>query len=53
MEAQKLADFALDRNFDVSFSIYDRVLEALYTEETPCFARSRTKEVLSRKVAIL
>ncbi|KAL6629313.1 hypothetical protein ACP70R_029078 [Stipagrostis hirtigluma subsp. patula] len=33
MEAQKLADFALDRDFDVSFSTYDRVLEALYTEE--------------------
>jgi pentatricopeptide repeat protein len=33
MEAQKLSDFALDRDFDVSFSTYDRVLEALYTEE--------------------
>lgn len=33
MEAQKLADFALDRDFDVSFSTYDRVLEALYAEE--------------------
>ncbi|KAG8057858.1 hypothetical protein GUJ93_ZPchr0002g24175 [Zizania palustris] len=33
MEAHKLADFALDRDFDVSFSTYDRVLEALYTEE--------------------
>ncbi|XP_044414546.1 pentatricopeptide repeat-containing protein At2g37230-like [Triticum aestivum] len=33
MEAQKLADFALDRDFEVSFSTYDRVLEALYTEE--------------------
>ncbi|XP_062224346.1 large ribosomal subunit protein mL102 (rPPR5)-like [Phragmites australis] len=33
MEAQKLADFALDRDFDVGFSTYDRVLEALYTEE--------------------
>ncbi|RCV05906.1 hypothetical protein SETIT_1G120100v2 [Setaria italica] len=33
MEAQKLADFALDRDFNVSFSTYDRVLEALYTEE--------------------
>ncbi|CAN6247519.1 unnamed protein product [Urochloa humidicola] len=33
MEAQKLADFALDRDFDVSFSTYDKVLEALYTEE--------------------
>ncbi|KAG8076473.1 hypothetical protein GUJ93_ZPchr0006g43907 [Zizania palustris] len=33
MEAHKLADFALDRDLDVSFSTYDRVLEALYTEE--------------------
>ncbi|CAL5060185.1 unnamed protein product [Urochloa decumbens] len=33
MEAHKLADFALDRDFDVSFSTYDKVLEALYTEE--------------------
>uniref|UniRef100_A0ACD5WS15 Uncharacterized protein n=2 Tax=Avena sativa TaxID=4498 RepID=A0ACD5WS15_AVESA len=33
MEAHKLADFALDRDFEVSFSTYDRVLEALYTEE--------------------
>ncbi|XP_062186699.1 large ribosomal subunit protein mL102 (rPPR5)-like [Phragmites australis] len=33
MEAQKLGDFALDRDFDVGFSNYDRVLEALYTEE--------------------
>jgi pentatricopeptide repeat protein len=33
MEAHKLAHFALDRDFEVSFSTYDRVLEALYTEE--------------------
>lgn len=33
MEAHKLADFALDRDFEVSFSTYDKVLEALYTEE--------------------
>uniref|UniRef100_A0ACD5VY91 Uncharacterized protein n=1 Tax=Avena sativa TaxID=4498 RepID=A0ACD5VY91_AVESA len=33
MEAHKLADFALDRDFEVSFTTYDRVLEALYTEE--------------------
>ncbi|KAE8795581.1 Protein FAR1-RELATED SEQUENCE 5 [Hordeum vulgare] len=33
MEAHKLADFALDRNFEVSFSTYDKVLEALYSEE--------------------
>jgi pentatricopeptide repeat protein len=33
MEAHKLADFSLDRDFEVSFSTYDRVLEALYAEE--------------------
>ncbi|KAF7047544.1 hypothetical protein CFC21_056464 [Triticum aestivum] len=33
MEAHKLADFALDRDFEVTFSTYDKVLEALYTEE--------------------
>jgi hypothetical protein len=35
MEAHKLAHFALDRDFDVSFSTYDRVLER------PCTLRKR------------
>nr|CAD1820863.1 unnamed protein product [Ananas comosus var. bracteatus] len=32
MEAQKLADFGLERDCDISFSSYDRVLDALYVE---------------------